>query len=282
MANDFKLYRYDPSLAAAVIFVALFVAVSILHPYQLLRTRTWFFIPFVVGGFFEAIGYVGRAIGSQETPNWSIGAFVLQSVLILVAPAVFAASIYMELGRIIRLTDGAAFSLVRINWLTKIFVGGDVLSFLMQSSGGGIMAGKSNSSMTTGEHIIIGGLLVQIIFFGFFVVVALTFQTRMQKMPTSRVLADVRIASAWKKHIYALYGGSCLILIRSVFRLIEFAQGNDGYFISHEWFLYVFDSILMFGTMVLFAAVHPSELNALLNGGRGRVVRRAVSVYSLK
>jgi hypothetical protein len=138
MANDnsdFKLYRYDPSLAAAVIFIALFLSVSVLHLYQLLRTRTWFFIPFVVGGFFEATGYVGRAINSQETPDWSIGAFILQSVLILVAPAVFAASIYMELGRIIRLTDGTAFSLVKIKWLTKIFVGGDVLSFLMQSSG---------------------------------------------------------------------------------------------------------------------------------------------------
>jgi hypothetical protein len=144
------------------------------------------------------------------------------------------------------------------------------------------MAGKSESSMTTGEHIIIGGLLVQIIFFSFFVIVAVTFHKRMSKMPTSRVLADSRIGSAWKKHIYVLYGGSCFILIRSVMRLIEFAQGNDGYLISHEWFLYVFDSTLMFITMVIFAIVHPSELNALLKGGNGRVVRRAVSVYSMK
>src|ERR1700712_4764852 len=90
--------------------------------------------------------------------------------------------------------------------------------------GGGIMAGKSNNSMKTGEHIIIGGLLIQILFFGFFVIVAVTFHRRMLKVPTTRVLSDIRIASAWKKHIYALYGGSCLILVRSMFRLIEFAQ----------------------------------------------------------
>lgn len=42
----------------------------------------------------------------------------------------------MELGRVILLVRGERFSIVRVNWLTKIFVAGDVLSFLMQASGG--------------------------------------------------------------------------------------------------------------------------------------------------
>ncbi|KIW65019.1 hypothetical protein PV04_07309 [Phialophora macrospora] len=279
--SDFELYRYDPSLGAAVLFITLFAIVSFLHLYQLLRTRTWFFIPFVVGGFFESVGYVGRAIGSQETPDWTVGAYVIQSILILVAPALFAASIYMELGRIIRLTDGGDRSLINTRWLTKIFVAGDVFSFLMQGTGGGIMAGGSESSMKTGENIIIAGLVVQIIFFTFFIIVAITFHARMRKRPSARVLGDITIATAWKRHMYVLYGGSFLILIRSLFRLVEYAQGNDGYLISHEWFLYVFDSVLMLTTMALFALVHPSELNALLKSGRGRVVRRVISVYSL-
>jgi hypothetical protein len=48
---DFKLYRYDPSLAAAIIFIILFLLISAVHLYQMIRTRTWIFIPFVVGGF---------------------------------------------------------------------------------------------------------------------------------------------------------------------------------------------------------------------------------------
>jgi hypothetical protein len=59
----------------------------------------------------------------------------MQSLLLLLAPALFAASIYMVLGRIIRLTDGESHSLIRASWLTKIFVTGDVLSFLAQSGG---------------------------------------------------------------------------------------------------------------------------------------------------
>lgn len=41
----------------------------------------------------------------------------------------------MELGRIIVLVGGERHSLIRVSWLTKIFVSGDVLSFLMQASG---------------------------------------------------------------------------------------------------------------------------------------------------
>lgn len=47
---DFQLYRYDPSLAAAIIFTVLFLVVSLIHTYQLIRTRTWYFIPFTIGG----------------------------------------------------------------------------------------------------------------------------------------------------------------------------------------------------------------------------------------
>ncbi len=83
----------------------------------------------------EWIGYIGRALSSQQSPDYALPPYILQSLLLLVAPALFAASIYMALGRIIRLTDGEAHSLVRTKWLTKIFVAGDIFSFLVQSSG---------------------------------------------------------------------------------------------------------------------------------------------------
>ena len=74
-------------------------------------------------------------MSANESPNWTLGPYVMQSTLLLVAPALFAASIYMELGRVIHLVKGEKHSLVRVSWMTKIFVAGDVLSFLMQASG---------------------------------------------------------------------------------------------------------------------------------------------------
>jgi hypothetical protein len=48
--TEFTFYYYDPSLAAGAIFAALFGLTTFLHLYQLLRTRTWFMIPFAIGG----------------------------------------------------------------------------------------------------------------------------------------------------------------------------------------------------------------------------------------
>jgi len=140
------------------------------------------------------------------------------------------------------------------------------------------MASGTIAAVHTGEKIIIGGLVVQLLFFGFFIVTGFMFHVRMLREPTAKLFSE---SIPWKRQLNTLYGASLLILIRCIFRLIEYAQGNDGYLISHEVFLYIFDAVLMFATMVLMAWIHPSEITALLQNGKGRAIRRVVSVYSL-
>lgn len=286
--DAYVLYRYYPSQVAALIFVVLFALTTILHIFQLIKRRTWYFIPLVVGGLFETIGFVGRVLSKDDI--WALGPFIMQSLLILVAPALFAASIYIILGRVILMVDGERYSMVRQKWLTKTFVAGDVLSFMMQGSGGGIMAMGTLNSMELGEKIIIGGLFVQLIFFTLFVCVAGDFHRRLIKdtpvkkrytpgtlfrkvrhnrldssnIPITAVLSREAVQELpWKRHLYILYATSALILVRSIFRVIEYIQGNAGYLLSNEVFLYIFDATLMFLVMVLFNWVHPSQVTDL-------------------
>lgn len=156
--SEFKLYHYNPSVGSAIAFAAVFGLTTVIHIWQLGRNRTWYFIPFVIGGacvssFYifsiplwnyankcelfsvEALGYLARYASAEEAPNFTTKPYIAQSLMLLLAPAFFAASIYMILGRIIRLLNGASCSLVRPSWLTKIFVTGDVLSFFIQSGG---------------------------------------------------------------------------------------------------------------------------------------------------
>ncbi|KAF2186058.1 RTA1 like protein [Zopfia rhizophila CBS 207.26] len=274
-----SLYNYDPSVGAAVFFAILFGIIAFIHTYQFIRTRTWFLIPFVVGGYFELAGYIGRTLSAQETPNWTTGPFIMQHLLLLVTPALFAASIYMELGRIILLVHGEKQSIISRTWLTKIFVAGDIGSFLAQAIGAGSMAGRTKSAINTGQIIILCGLVLQIVFFLLFIITAAIFHLRVRSRPTRKLVSDPAIP--WQKHMFALYGSSLLILIRCAFRLVEYAQGRDGSLMSHEIFLYFFDSVLMLGTMVIFAVVHPSEVNALLKGNGAKAVRKLVSVYRM-
>ena len=138
------------------------------------------------------------------------------------------------------------------------------------------MAGKTTTAVRNGQHIVIGGLVVQILFFGFFIIVALVFNLRINKAPTARAASH---NIPWKKHLHALYYASALIMLRSIFRVVEYVQGNAGYIMSHEAFLYIFDSVLMLCVMVLLNIVHPSEIYALIRGGK--VSRGGLKLYTL-
>jgi hypothetical protein len=83
----------------------------------------------------ETIGYVGRAMSSSESPNWTLGPYLIQTMLLLLAPALLAASVYMLLGRIILVLRAESHAMLKKKWLTKVFVTGDVLSFLLQGTG---------------------------------------------------------------------------------------------------------------------------------------------------
>ncbi|CDM34361.1 hypothetical protein DTO013E5_4886 [Penicillium roqueforti] len=264
--SGYSLYNYTPSLAAAIIFLLLFVFLICGHIFFVWKHKTIFFITFVVGGLFEAIGYAARAVNAHEAPNYSTMPYALQSLFILLAPSLFAASIYMILGRIIRLVDGDSRSLIRATRLTKIFVLGDVLSFFIQSGGGAIMSSaKSASKLKLGEDVIIVGLIVQIIFFGFFVVVSVIFHKRMANYPTSAAMAT---SVNWHRYMLVLYFASALIMTRCLYRVIEYIQGSTGFLQSHEYFAYIFDGALMLAVTIVFLVFHPSQI---ISGGHRKL-----------
>jgi hypothetical protein len=76
-----------------------------------------------------------RAISGTEAPDFTTNPYILQTLLLLIAPTLYAATIYMELGRIVVLTDGEAYCFIRRRWLTKLFLIGDIISFIMQGAG---------------------------------------------------------------------------------------------------------------------------------------------------
>ncbi|KAL3427229.1 RTM1 [Phlyctema vagabunda] len=259
--SAFVFYRYKPSMAAAILFVVLFIATTSYHIFQMITKKTWYFIPLIIGCFFEIFGYVGRGISAHD--QWSLGPYIMQNLLLLIAPSLFAASIYMILGRIIQLVDGESRSLIRKRWLTKLFVTGDVLSFLAQSGGGGMMAQGSASAATNGEHLVVGGLFVQLAFFAFFLVVAILFNRKINRAPTALSTPASPVGSLWRTHMRLLYITSACIMVRSVFRLIEYLDGNAGFFMKNELFVYLFDGLLMLTVLVLFNLVHPGDLTIL-------------------
>ena len=61
--------------------------------------------------------------------------FIIQDVFILLSPALFSASIYVLLGKIIRLTNGESYTFLKGRSITKVFVTGDLVCLFMQCIG---------------------------------------------------------------------------------------------------------------------------------------------------
>ncbi|TQV91613.1 RTA-like protein [Cordyceps javanica] len=260
--NGYPLWKYIPNRPAAAIFIALFALATCYHTFLLFRHRLWFCLPFVIGVFFETIGYVGRFLAYDKTGE--LIPYMLQSIFLLLAPILFAASLYMTLGRVIRAVDGEKYAIVRSKWITTTFVTGDIVSFMIQGGGAGILVkADSASSQNLGQNIVIGGLVFQILIFGIFCVVALSFHLRFSRNGLVNCYLDI----SWQSVITMLYVTSGLVMVRNVFRVIEYSMGQDGYLLSNEWCVYVFDGLLMLLAVALFAAKCPNRLYAKHRSG---------------
>lgn len=129
-------------------------------------------------------------------------------------------------------------------------------------SGGG-------KSVKIGQDTILIGLFVQLLLFSLFLVVGILFHRRYSAaLALNPSLA--RSPLPWRKHLCTLYAASALILLRSVFRVVEYIMGNDSFLLRNEVFLYVFDAVLMLGVMVLVNLVHPGEIAVMLKGKGGQ------------
>ncbi|KAK4222593.1 RTA1 like protein-domain-containing protein [Podospora fimiseda] len=267
--SGYYLWKYIPSVPLAIIFAILFLAITGLHIKKLFDSRTWYCIWFIIGGLMEVAGFIARCVANYNTGK--LIPYVIQNLLLLLPPVLFAATVYMVLGRIIRHVNGEIYSLVPVKWMTFIFVMGDLLSFVVQGGGAGLMVIGDAEKTERGEKMIVGGLLIQVVVFGFFCVTAVVFHLRYNRHSVAAAAYGGRggMAEGWKKLLFMLYGVSGLIMARSLFRVAEFAMGEDGYLLANEWPLYVFDSVLMLAVMGAFWMWHPNLL--VREGGRERV-----------
>ncbi|KAF2705978.1 RTA1 like protein [Pleomassaria siparia CBS 279.74] len=257
MTFDFKMFRYIPSLAGAVVAMVVFTILAGLHFWQWYRTRQRIILCVVLGTLGEIGGYGARIASHYNNQAWA--AFIVQGCLILIGPLFFAATIYMMLGRTIRLAGGEQVSIISPRWCTRLFITADISTLIIQGLGASIMGTMQLALAIAGEKIVIAGLALQVATFIVFVVVATDFHIRTSKKTLSAPYSTSTASNEWKKMLWILYSVSSLILFRCIFRLIEYAMGNASYLMAHEWCLYVFDMIPMVLVLVLMLVLQPTK-----------------------
>lgn len=155
----------------------------------------------------------------------------------------------MFLGRLIRKSGHPELSFIRINWVTPIFVTGDIFCFFVQAVGVVILLrAESRSKLNLAKAIILAGLGLQVFFFAIFALVAVLFHIRLSSRRGGNVVhqgVNVNI------RLWNLYLCSVLITVRNIYQLVEYATGTDAYLSRHEWPAYALDIGLMFIIMAI-------------------------------
>jgi hypothetical protein len=118
---------------------------------------------------------------------------------------------------------------------------------------------KDPDTVKLGNNVILGGLILQVLFFGLFLGVAATFHKRMRADPAAMSCSS-SLLPPWTRYLLILYLASLLIVVRCMFRIAEYAGGQDGVLLSNEVYLYIFESALMFSVMAIFNVQHPSMI----------------------
>jgi hypothetical protein len=127
-----------------------------------------------------------------------------------------------------------------------------------------ISSADTTDEVNRGKGIIVGGLFLQIIFFSLFISVTAAFHRRILSQPTQR---SQTLPVPWRRYLLVLYAVSALIMVRSIFRVIEFIQGPTGTLMTNEVYLYVFDTVLMFLVSVVFNVYHPRTIITKVDKG---------------
>lgn len=212
----------------------------------------------------EVFGYYGRAWSSDD-PN-ELGPWILQNFLLLSAAPLIAATIYMTLGRIIVALGAERHSMISPRWLAKIYVLIDVGVLGSQIAGTVLPASGDETVIETSRKVILAGLIAQLVALSFFVFMTWHARRRISRDKTAIPMGDPTLN--WKNHFRALEAITTLVMLRSLLRLIEYAQGTDGFVLSQEVFIYLFDALLMFMAVTTYLVLHPSRLIRDARGSR--------------
>jgi hypothetical protein len=255
-------WAYDPSFAAAIAFATLFGMLTLAHLTLAIAYRKRFCWVVVMATAWEFVAFILRAVGSRNQQKQALSTG--SQLLFLLAPLWINAFVYMTAGRLIYTfhPDKRVFGIKAIS-LGKWFVWLDVVSFLIQATGGLMLnPGNDAKTMDAGKKIYMSGVGVQQGFIFLFLGLIVKFHIdalaheRQGELPAT----NGKKSQMWKWLTYAVYAVLALITMRIIFRLIEFSGGvepAENKLPYEEKYALGLDAFPMVLAVFILAVMHP-------------------------
>ena len=217
------------NLAGCIIFVVVHTLCLGWQIVQAIRGRTISFSIFLaIGTGFEIMGYGARISMTPIGTVWNYDAFVIQLLMLILAPTLVAAAISVTFKWIV-IQQGLEYSIMKPKWYPWVFVGTDFFSIVIQGIGGGISAaatsGENNnqSLLDTGSGLLVAGVAFQAANMAFCGGLMVIYYWRYRKGLQRKTEAGPRKISwrpdtYFKKYLWAITVAYIAVLIRCIYR----------------------------------------------------------------
>ncbi|KAL0571029.1 hypothetical protein V5O48_010936 [Marasmius crinis-equi] len=259
--DPYNPLRYIASNTLTAIAVALILSVALLQTWCTIKWGGKYMLSMVIGAYFFAFGIAMR-FGLHSHPQ-SKPIYVVFYLVVILSPCGFIAATYVLLGRLSRYLKCDEHLLVSPRRITMIFVASDVITFLIQVGGGSTATAVDDPDIRNiGVKTVLVGLVLQLASFVFFTAIFLLFIYRVHTQ--ERAIWEMHRSKKWYddwRVLVAALSVSCVgILVRSVYRTIEFAEGFFGHLATTEAYFYALDTLPLFVAIAVYVPFWPGRL----------------------
>lgn len=286
-----NLYNTYLSRFGNVWYLTIFSIILAYLLLMLIKLRYWWFnITMICGYGLEWMGFLGRVLSFLDTSKMDY--YLLQYVALTLAPAFIMAAIYFLFAQLV-VIHGRLFSVLKPLWYLYFFVTCDVVSLLIQAGGGGAASAATNNGTDEkpGVNTMIAGIAFQVFSMTVFFIFWFEFLNRLwfrhgegalaKRTPANiaKFFFNTKSVQNYREHQLEPYYNPgfasirhrklfdwmplaitvavAAVYIRSIYRVVELAQGFSGYLIVHEVFLFVLDAMMISICGLIFLPFHP-------------------------
>ncbi|KAF2150327.1 hypothetical protein K461DRAFT_322791 [Myriangium duriaei CBS 260.36] len=261
------IYGYTPSFGANLAATILYALFLVVHFWQMIKYRYWSFSLVCLACLAETLGFALRCLSSRLDP-YRISFFVGNYFLVTCAPVFISASIYVFVSNLSTWTNAhygnepvslaLRFTPKSLLWT---FVGLDIVCTVLQITGAGLIGAKTSKQQDPAivNRILIAGLAAQSISFILFLTVLILLVIKLSGIARRNSHAKI----LWRERritCLAVIVASVLVLVRTVFRLVESAQGVFGFLSSHEHFFIALEMTPILAAVALLILKHPGRI----------------------
>ncbi|CAE6454412.1 unnamed protein product [Rhizoctonia solani] len=209
-------------------------------------------------------------------------------VATIICPSFMTAAMFIILPKIINKL-GTKYSLMSPRLYSILFITADVVALIIRALGGGKAAmADTIQDAKKGAKLMLVGIIIQLVAMVLFALLGLEFIARYgyDRPARSKIINEPSKCTGWSSvsrrtvlMVLALGIVTVFVLIRTIYRTAELADGWTGTIIATEKWFNWFDAAPIVVAMFTFNAFHPGCL--LIDSGRGKMLpvsRRSVSV----